>query len=300
MQNKHLKLSAEDKIFRIISLTFLTIIMIVIIYPLVFVLFASFSDPFRVYESPLLLFPKGFCIESYKLVFEYKDIWIGYRNSLMYTILGTTVNVIMTSLGAYPLSRKDFAGRGVLTVFYVFTMFFNGGLIPSYLVIHKLGLPNTIGVMIIPMAVGVYNMIIMRTYFQQRIPPSLEDAAKIDGCTNFALFRKVVLPLSKPIIAVMALFYGVGHWNSYFHGMIYLSNRELYPLQLFLRELLVQNSMENMMQTIVVDEQYATRMVARMGLKYAVIVAATLPIFILYPFLQRFFKTGIMVGAIKG
>jgi putative aldouronate transport system permease protein len=205
----------------------------------------------------------------------------------------------MTVMGAYPLSRKDFVGRNVLTFFYTFTMFFSGGLIPFFLVCRTLGLMNNLWVMIIPGAISVYNMIITRTYFQSRIPKDLEEAAMIDGCTNFRLLIKIVLPLSAPIMAVMMLFYGVGNWNSYLQALIFINDRNLFPLQLVLREILIKNEMASMLK-IVTDEQYSERIVSQMGLKYVIVIIATLPIFILYPFLQRFFKEGIMVGALKG
>lgn len=299
LELKHIRPSTGDRVFRIASMVLLTLIMIVLVYPLLFVINASFADPLFISESPLLLYPKGFNLNSYKLAFENNEIWIGYRNSLVYMVLGTIINLVMTTMGAYPLSRKDFVGRNVLTFFYAFTMYFSGGLIPYFLVLKQLGLINNLWTMILPGAVSVYNMIIMRTFFQTNIPVELQEAAQIDGCTNFKLILKVVLPLSAPIIAVMSLYYGVGHWNSYFHGMVFLNDRSRFPLQLILREILIKNEMTSMLQ-IVTDEQYAQRRLSQMGLKYVVIVVATLPIFIIYPMLQKFFNKGILIGAIKG
>lgn len=296
---EHISRSRGDKALDIANLTFLSVVMIAILYPLLFVIIASISDPRLIYEDPLLLWPKALNVESYKLVFENAAIWTGYRNTVLYTFVGTFINLALTTMGAYPLSRRDFWGKGVFTFFFAFTMFFNGGLIPLYILVRNLGMMNTMWAMVIPGAVSVYNMIIMRTYFQTRIPADLEDAARIDGCTNFNLLFKVVLPLSMPIIAVMVLFYGVGHWNQFFNGMIYLTERSRYPLQLILREILVQNEMTNML-AIAHDDQYAERMVAKMGLRFAVIIVSTLPIFVIYPLLQRFFREGILVGAIKG
>ncbi len=297
--NNIIKPTPADRVFRYISLFFLLIVMVLLTYPLLFVINASFTDPLQLYSSPLLLYPKGFNLGSYTITFANADIWIGYRNSLIYTIFGTIVNIIMTILGAYPLSRKDFVGRNVLTFFYSFTMFFSGGLIPYYLVVSGLGLVDNLWTMIIPGAVSVYNMIIMRTFFSTNIPTELEEAAKIDGCSNFRLLLSVVLPLSTPILAVLSLYYGVDHWNGYFHAMIFLNNRNRYPLQLFLREILIQNQMSDMLQ-IATDEKYAQRMMDQLGLKYVVIVVSTLPIFIIYPFLQKFFNKGVLVGALKG
>ncbi len=294
-----IKPTPADRAFRYVSLLFLLIVMALLTYPLIFVINASFTDPLQLYSSPLLLYPKGFNLGSYRITFANSDIWIGYRNSLIYTFLGTIVNIVMTILGAYPLSRKDFVGRNVLTFFYSFTMFFSGGLIPYYLVVSGLGLVDNLWTMIIPGAVSVYNMIIMRTFFSTNIPTELEEAAKIDGCSNFRLLLSVVLPLSTPILAVLSLYYGVDHWNGYFHAMIFLNNRGRYPLQLFLREILIQNQMSDMLQ-IATDEKYAQRMMDQLGLKYVVIVVSTLPIFIIYPFLQKFFNKGVLVGALKG
>jgi putative aldouronate transport system permease protein len=289
----------SEKIFDAVNLALVILFTIIILYPLLFVVFASMSDPRLMYDNPLLLWPKGFNVESYIKVFENKDIWHSYGNTILYTFVGTTINIIMTTLGAYPLSRRNFYGKGVFTFFFTFTMFFSGGLIPTYLVNKQLGIVNSMWVLVLPGAISVYNMIIMRTYFQSRIPPELEESAHVDGCNDFQLLYKIVLPLSTPIIAVMVLFYGVGHWNAYFDAMIYLSDRSLYPLQLILREILIQNEMSKML-AVAVDEQYADRLVAKEGLKYAVVVVSSLPLLILYPLLSKFFEKGIMVGAIKG
>lgn len=300
MKNSNaIRLPLEDKVFKIISLTILALLMVIIIYPIWFVLVASFANPLEIYDKKFLLFPSEFSLASYKLVLQDKDFIVGFRNSLIYTVVGTTVNVVMNICGAYPLSKRDFKGKGAIMVMFTFTMFFSGGLIPTYILINRLNLLDNFWVMIIPSAVGMYNIIIMRTYFQSQIPPELEDAAKVDGCTNFKFLRKIVLPLSVPIIAVIALYYGVGRWNEYFSAMIYLTKRNLYPLQLVLREILLQNQSSDMMN-IVSDAAYAERMMARMGLKYAVIVVSTVPIFIIFPLIQRFFSKGVMVGAIKG
>lgn len=296
---KHTKPTTGDRVYRIIALIILGLIIFIIAYPLYFILCASFSNPVKLYDNPFLLLPRGFTVENYKTALANKDVWIGYRNSLFYTFAGTSINIVMTVMGAYPLSRKDFVGRNVLTFFYTFTMFFGGGLIPSYLINKSLGLYNNVWAMIIPTAVSVYNMIIMRTFFQTNIPTSLEESAMLDGCSNFKMLLSIVLPLSTPIISVMTLFYGVGNWNAYFNALIYLNDRSLLPLQMILREILIQNEMTSMMQ-ISVDAEYATRMMEQMGLKYVVVVISTLPIFIIFPFMQKFFKQGIMVGALKG
>ncbi|MFC4810631.1 carbohydrate ABC transporter permease [Paenibacillus sp. GCM10023250] len=291
--------TASEKLFDFINVFLVLFILLVILYPLLFVIFASVSDPRLMFEHPLLLWPKGFNLNSYAKVFENKDIWMSYKNTILYTFVGTTVNIIMTMIGAYPLSRRHFYGKGIFTFLFTFTMFFSGGLIPSYLVNKQLGIVNTMWVLVLPGAVSVFNLIIMRTYFQTRIPVELEESAYVDGANDFHLLYKVVLPLSTPIIAVMLLFYGVGHWNSYFEAMIYLSDRSLFTLQLILREILVQNQMDSML-SVSVDEQYAERMIVKEGLKYAVVVVSSLPLLIIYPMLSKFFEKGILVGAIKG
>ena len=216
-----------------------------------------------------------------------------------YTVTGTALNVVMNICGAYPLSKRRLKGRSVLMFLFTFTMFFSGGMVPTYLLISRLHLLDTIWAILLPSAVGMYNIIIMRTYFQTTIPQELEDAAEVDGCTNFRFLLSVALPLSRPVIVVIALYYGVGRWNDYFAAMMYLTKRAMYPLQLVLREILLQNQAGDMLH-VATDAGYADRMIARMGLKYAVIVISTLPILLIFPFVQRFFAKGVMIGAIKG
>lgn len=294
-----IKRMAGEKVFDAINLVLVLIITIVLLYPLLFVLIASVSDPRKIYDTVLLIWPQGFNVESYKAIFENKDIWTGYLNTILYTLVGTFVNLLMTVLGAFPLSRNRFYGKNLFTFLFTFTMFFSGGLIPTYLVNQSLGILNSIWVIVLPGAISVFNLIIMRTYFQTQIPVELEESAFVDGCSDWRLLLKIVLPLSMPIIAVMILFYGVGHWNSYFDALIYMTDREKYPLQLFLREILIKNTMQDML-TVAVDDQYSQRMMAREGIKYAIVVASSLPLLILYPMLSKFFEKGILVGAIKG
>ena len=298
-RSNHIQLPVSDKIFRAVALVILALIMITIIYPVWFVLVASFTNPLEIYQSAFLFWPQDFNFESYKLVFRDQDFITGFINSIFYTVVGTAINVVMNICGAYPLSKRNFKGKSFFTIMFTFTMFFSGGLIPTYLVVDGLGMRNTVWAILIPSAVSMYNIIIMRTYFQSRIPAEMEEAAKVDGCTNFWMLLLIVLPLSIPIIAVIALYYGVGRWNDYFSAMIYITDRKLYPLQLVLREILLQNQASDMMD-IVSDSGYSDRMMARMGLKYAVIVVSTVPIFVIYPLVQKFFAKGVMVGAIKG
>ncbi|WP_425262757.1 carbohydrate ABC transporter permease [Paenibacillus thermotolerans] len=276
----------------------LTLIVLIVLYPLIFVVSASFSDPQIVLRGQMLLWPKGFNLESYAKVLQDDGIITGFINTVIYTVLGTTVNLIMTICGAYPLSRRDFVGRNAFMALFVFTMFFSGGLIPTYMLIKKLQLMNTLWVMILPGAVSIWNIIIMRTFFQMTIPYELQEAATIDGCSNFQILRKVVLPLSMPINAVTVLFYAVGHWNAFFNALLYLSDKGKFPLQLILREILIQGQMDDMIRAT--TESAIKQQRAVEGIKYAVLVVANIPILALYPFLQRYFVKGIMIGAIKG
>lgn len=294
--SSNIRQSKGDLIFDIINTSLLVLVLVVVLYPLIYVVTASVSDMMLVVQGKVWLWPKGFNIDSYKAVFGNSKILIGYRNTIFYTIVGTTINLIMTIAGAYPLSRKDFVGRNIFTLFFTFTMFFSGGLIPTYLMIKSLGMYNSIWVMLIPGAVGMWNMIIMRTFFQNSIPLELQEAAFIDGCTNFGVLFKIVLPLSAPIIAVMVIFYAVGHWNAFFTALIYLKDHNKFPLQLILREILIVNDMQDMVDANSVVQQ---AMMAE-SIKYAVIIVSSLPVLMLYPFLQKYFVKGVMVGAIKG
>ena len=296
----HVHLSSGDKIFNVINIGLVGMITLIILYPLLFVVFASLSDPRQIYDTVLLMWPRGFTLAGYKRVFDNPDIWIGFKNAIIYTGLGTAVNIIMTTLAAYPLSRRDFRGRNVITILFTFTMFFSGGLIPTYLVNQHLGIIDTMWVMILPGAVGVYNMIIMRTYFQQNIPTELEESAFIDGASDMQLLLKVVIPLSAPILAVMTMFYGVGRWNGYFDAMIYLSDRQLFPLQLILREILVQNQMGDAANQALMNYNQSEVNLIKQSIKYAVVVVSSVPVLLFYPVVSKYFEKGIMIGAIKG
>lgn len=295
MKNRILK-SKSDIIFDTVNVVLLTLVLIVVLYPLLFVVNASISKMTYVLQGEVILFPKGFNLDAYKMVFDNPRIMTGYKNTIGYTLVGTAINLAMTIAGAYPLSRKDFAGRHIFTVFFTITMFFSGGLIPTYLVVTGLGLYNTFWVMVILGAVGMWNMIIMRTFFQTSIPQEIQEAAFIDGCSNFGLLFRIVLPLSAPIIAVMVIFYGVGHWNAFFNALIYLKDHSRFPLQLILREILIIQDMQNMIDSSSLLDQ---QMIAE-SIKYAVIIVSSVPVLLLYPFLQKYFVKGVMVGAIKG
>ncbi|MFJ7936673.1 carbohydrate ABC transporter permease [Sporosarcina sp. NPDC096371] len=286
-----------DRTFTIFNYVFLSIVALLVIYPLIFVVSASLSNPQYVISGEMWLWPKEFTLDAYEKVFKNQDIINGFINTLKYTVFGTILNVIMTILAAYPLSRRDLKGRGVIMAFIVFTIFFSGGLVPTYLLIRDLGMLNTFWVMIIPNAVAVWNIIIMRTFFQA-IPQELEESANIDGAGNFRILWSIVLPLSFPVIAVMVLFYSVGHWNSYFQALIYLQDQEKFPLQLILRQILIQGQTDDMIQGT--SESFLAQQLSVEGLKYAVLIVANLPMLMLYPFLQRYFVKGVMIGSLKG
>ncbi|KKO54121.1 carbohydrate ABC transporter permease [Paenibacillus sp. DMB20] len=290
--------SLGDRIFNVVNYALLTLVTLVVLYPLLFVVSASVSNPEFVLRGEMWFIPKGFNLDAYAKIFQNKDILLGYGNTILYTLIGTAINVVLTICAAYPLSRRDLTGRGLVTGLIVFTMFFGGGLIPTYLLIKNLNMLDTLWVMVIPNAVSVWNIIIMRTFFQQSIPGELQESAMIDGCTHFQTLLRIVLPLSMPIIAVMVLFYAVGHWNSYFNALIYLTTKERFPLQLILREILIQSDSGEFVK---LTSESAVRMKMSVeGLKYAVLVVANLPMLVLYPFLQRYFVKGIMIGALKG
>ncbi|EAZ87575.1 carbohydrate ABC transporter permease [Lysinibacillus fusiformis] len=292
-----MKESKGDRAFTIFNYIFLAIVAVVVLYPLIFVLSASLSNPEYVISGDLWLWPKEFTVEAYEKVFQNPDIINGFINTLKYTFFGTLLNIVMTICAAYPLSRRNLKGKGFIMAFMVFTMFFSGGLIPTYLLIRDLGMINTFWVMIIPNAVAVWNIIIMRTFFQS-IPYELEESAMIDGAGNFRILWSIVLPLSLPVMAVMVLFYAVGHWNSYFQALIYLQDQDKFPLQLILRQILIQGQADDMIQAT--SESFLAQKLSVEGLKYAVLIVANLPMLMLYPFLQRYFVKGVMIGSLKG
>lgn len=290
--------SRGDRIFTVCNYIFLSLLVLSVLYPLIYVLSASLSSTNAVASGRVWLFPVEFSLLGYKTIFEYSKIWTGYGNSLFYMVVGTTVNVVLTILAAYPLSRRDFYGRGIFMFLFVFTMMFNGGLIPNYLLVQDLGLLNSRWALIIPNALSVFNVIITMSFFKSTIPNELLESAQLDGCNDFKFLFKVVLPLSAPIIAVISLFYAVGHWNSYFGALIYLRDASLFPLQLILRDILVQNSVDPSMMGDAT--QLANKIGLQQLLKYSLIVVSSLPVLIAYPFVQRFFVKGVMIGSLKG
>ncbi|MDO4284724.1 MAG: carbohydrate ABC transporter permease [Eubacteriales bacterium] len=305
---KHEKVNTGigDKIFYVVMYLILFTLMIVVLYPLLFVLSASFSDPKAVAGGEMLLLPIDPSMEGYQYLLQYTEIWTGYGNTIFYTVIGTLFNLAATLPCAYAMSRQDLRGQKGLMIFFMITMYFSGGMIPGYLNVKSLGLLDTRAIVLINGLVSTFNMIVARTYFVTSIPKEIQEAAIIDGCNDFQIFARIVFPLSKAITVVMALYYGIGRWNSYFIEMIYLKDRSKFPLQLFLREILTKSSFA---QTAMSDgaSYSAEQMMALIKqadtanmLKYCVIVISTLPMLVIYPFLQKYFEKGVMIGSVKG
>jgi len=291
MENRR---SKGEKIFEVANLILLLFLCIICIYPMLYVLFASLSDSTSLLShTGLLLKPIGFSTLAYEVVFNTPLIITGYKNTLFILIVGLAVNLFMTSLGAYFLSRKDVLWKNTVMMLILLTMYFSGGLIPFYLNVRDLGLNNSLLAVILPFAVNTFNLIIMRTSFAN-IPDSLEESATLDGANDYQILFRIILPLSMPVVAVMVLYYGVAHWNAWFYAMIFINKSELLPLQVILREILIQNETAGMGGDV--------GGVVNIGetIKYATIIVATVPILVIYPFLQRYFVSGIMIGAVKG
>lgn len=293
-KNNKIKATPGERVFDIFNVVFLFLLSVVCLYPMIHVLFASLSNGVQLMKhTGLLLWPAGFSSAAYKAVIENDMIFTGYGNTLIIVVLGTTLNIIMSALGAYFLARNDQAIGKAAMIFIVITMFFSGGMIPGYLNVRSLGLYNSLWALILPGAINTFNMIILKTAFMS-IPASLEESAKLDGAGHFTILWKIFLPLSKATIAVLILYYGVAHWNAWFGAMMYIQDRAKYPLQLVLREILIVNDMSNMVNVAADVEQISDT------IKYAVVMVTTLPILVLYPFLQKYFVKGVMVGAVKG
>ena len=300
MSKTHNKISdsREDKIFNIIIHIIIALLLVIIAYPLIFVVSSSFSSKEAVTNGRVFLLLVDFSLEGYEAVFKKNDVIIGYRNTFIYTIIGTSINLFLTMIAAYPLSRRDLPfGKG-LTLLFTFTMIFSGGMIPTYMLVKSVGLINKPAVMVLVGSISAYNLIIARTFIQNNIPTELLEASRIDGCSDFLYFAKIVLPLSKSVIAVLTLYYAITHWNSYFNAFIYLNNRKYWPLQLYLREILLENQIDAS-QIADPDLQEAKQGMANL-LKYSLIVVSTIPVMLLYPFIQKHFVTGVMIGSVKG
>ena len=302
MKTKPVKRCREDVIFDTVIFIILTLILFVVAYPLYWVIISSFSDPTAVSAGKVLLRPLGFTLKGYAEVFKNSQVMRGFFNSIVITVVGVCVNLAVTLPTAYALSRDNFSGKKPITVFYMITMFFGGGMIPTYLVVKNMHLLNTIWALVLPGCLSVYNMIVARTFFKSNISEELYEAGEIDGCTQSRFFFQIALPLSKAIIAIMVLYYGVGHWNSYFSALLYISDQDKYPLQLVLRNILITN------QTAL--SQTATTAAARAALqeqqqlidvmKYSLIIISSVPVLIMYPLVQKHFVKGVMIGSVKG
>ena len=294
---KKLKKPASDRVFDAVNILLMILIGLVIAYPLYFVLMASVTDPRIVNTGKLILFPPEFYTGGYVKTFEYSPLWTGYLNSIFYTVAGTALSIVITLFTAYALSREDMFGHNFFTLLFSFTMFFSGGLIPSYILVQNLHIYNTFWVMILPSAVNIMNLIVCRTFFQNSIPKELLEAASIDGCGDFRYFFSIMLPLSSTIIAVLTLFYGAAKWNSYFDALIYLIDSKKMPLQIVLRNLLLIGQSTDMVDDA---QSMAERQRQAEQLKYCIIVVSAAPMLIVYPFLQKYFAKGVMIGSLKG
>lgn len=291
------QVTGKDLAFNIVLYAICIIILLIVVYPLYFIVIASFSNPTEVANGKVWLWPSQFTVDGYKEILRHAEIWVGYRNTIFYTVAGTLIGLAVNIPAAYALSRRDLVGRKVITFYFIFTMFFNGGLIPTYFTIRDFGLYNSFWVMVLPFSVVVYHIIIARTFFDSSLPQGLLDAAQIDGCSNLRFFFQIALPLSKAVLAVIALYTAVAQWNAYFNALVYIRDDGLKPLQLIIRNILITN------QSIAgpgdgLAAQEARRLSELM--KYAVIIVTTVPIMCVYPFVQKYFSKGVMIGAIKG
>ena len=286
-----------DKLFYAGCYLITALFMLAVLYPLVYILSASFSSAEAITSGRMWLYPVDFSLVGYRYILKYDAIWLGYRNTLFYTFAGTLINVAMTMTCAYGLSRRGMRGRRFFTMLFTFTMIFSGGMIPNYLLMKDLKILNTVWCMLLPGAISAYNLIVAKTFIENSIPGDLLEAARIDGCSDVRFFFSIVLPLSKAILAVLLLMYAAAHWNAYFNAFLYLTDKKLYPLQIFLRQILVQS---NMSADMLDPEAMAQMQTLQQILKYAVIVVSTAPMLCLYPFVQKYFRQGVMIGSIKG
>jgi len=291
------QVTGKDLAFNIVLYAICIIILLIVVYPLYFIVIASFSNPTEVANGKVWLWPSQFTVDGYKEILRHAEIWVGYRNTIFYTVVGTVIGLAVNIPAAYALSRHDLVGRKIITFFFIFTMFFNGGLIPTYFTIRDFGLYNSFWVMVLPFSVVVYHIIIARTFFDSSLPQGLLDAAQIDGCSNLRFFFQIALPLSKAVLAVIALYTAVAQWNAYFNALVYIKDDGLKPLQLIIRNILI------LKQSIAgTGDGLAAQEARRLSelMKYAVIIVTTVPIMCVYPFVQKYFSKGVMIGAIKG
>ncbi len=297
-RSNRIRTSVQDKTFDAVNVAVMLLLLAVYIWPIWFVIIASFSDPMEVQLGKVLFLPSKLSIQSYIELINRSSIWTGYRNSLIYLVSGTFLDMVFTICAAYPLSRRDFMLRKPVMVFLLITMYFSGGLIPMYMLVKALGLINTIWCILLSGALSVYNILIMRSYFMNSIPSALQEAAVLDGANSYQYLIKVVLPLSKPVLAVIALYNAVGRWNDYYTALVYLHNEDMYPLQLVLREIL--DSVTAKSTDITNNLDMTDQVKLAQSLKYSSIIVATIPIMLIYPFVQKYFVKGVMIGAVKG
>lgn len=291
--------SRQDKIFDFFNILLMGVILLVILYPLYFVIIASISDPMAVSRGETFLLPKSIGFAGYEEIMKNKTLWSGYRNTVFYTMFGVMINIALTMTAAYALSERALPFRRLINALIIFTMLFDGGMIPRFMIVRSIGIYNTVWAMLLPRAVWVFCIMIARTFIEQTIPHELYEAASAEGCTFARYFFSVVIPLSPALISILVLYYGVGHWNSYFDAMLYMENRDLYPLQLILREILITN--QTATQVAMDSPEVINEMLRKSeSIKYAVVIVSSLPVLVLYPFLQKYFVKGIMIGAIKG
>lgn len=297
--HKNAKTSYADRVFDIVNIILMSVLLMVFVWPLWFVLIASISDPVEVNLGNVLLLPKQFTTISYRTLLEHKEIWMGYVNAVFYTVVGTLINLILSVCCAYPLSQKDFLPKRFFMVIILITMYVNGGLVPTYLVVKNLGLVDTRWAMILPGAISVYNCLVLRTYFMNSIPEELKEASTLDGANSAQYLVSVVLPLSKPVLAVVGLYYGVAHWNDFYNALLYLYDESLYPLQYILRNILYSYNLEN--DSIALANLSTEKIaMAKLTMKYSLVIVASFPMLCIYPFIQKFFVKGVMIGAVKG
>ena len=297
MKKNKVKMSGADRIFTIINGIIMLLICIVIVYPLYYVVIASITDPVIVNSGRPLFYPEKLYLDGFKTTLAYKPLWTAYGNTILYTVTGTIVSLIATIPAGYALSRKDLPGRRGLIFVFTFTMFFSGGIVPLYLTLQKLNMYNTIFAMILPLAVSAYNLIVCRSFFESGIPDELLEAAKVDGCSDFGFFFKIVIPLSSTIIAVMCLFYATAMWNQFFHALMYLQDDDKMPLQVVLRNLVLMNQANQMGSS---GDAMVTKQKLAEQLKYCIVVVAAVPLLAIYPFVQKYFAKGVTIGAVKG
>lgn len=300
-----MKKKKHFSLFDFVNISLLLVLALICLYPLYYTVIASFSDYLPVATGKVYLWPVGFQLTAYEAVFENTEIWIGYRNTILYTVLGTAFNLILTIPTAYVMSKKKMFGHNLFTWYFLITMYFSGGMVPTYLLYKDLGLINNPLVMIVTGGLSIYNMIVTRTYFSNNIPDSLYEAGRIDGSSELGLFFRIALPLSGPILAVMALYYAVGHWNSYFNAMMYLSKKDYHPLSLVLRRILILNEsalsedLLGMLDPATIADM-ARRANMAVVMKYALVLISSAPMLIAYPFVQKYFVKGMMIGSVKG